>query len=1417
MQNILGNNFRKFFGISLTALLLFGGFFVANNVSSIALPGSTLIFEDNFDQSGNGMTNKWDDFSGSSDGSRVTTDTEGSGSSDDFTVGVSSKGLLLEGGSSGSNPDEGVEREISTMGYSSLDIEYSRAWKGGETDDTFVAYYSLDEGPFTILETQALGITTAHTLVTFNIANTDRNTKIILRFEVNGSETNDNLGIDDVKIYGSNAPLFYDGFESDDFSAWTNTEETPDAQTSNTWTDGNTSASAHSTHLTGSNGADPDDAIEKEISTTGFQNIKVRYAREVDITDGSPFDDEFFKAKFWDGSIWTDIEVIEDATMSSTMFTLPTLANNNPDFKLRFEMDASNSSSDNAYLDDVVIWGDELTTGSITINKTTVGGDGTFSFTRTGSEETTQITTQALSGSATIENLEPGDYTITETEQEGWSTENNTCVVTVSSGNTESCSFTNTKLSTIVGFKFEDSNGNGAWEEGELGVANWPMFLGKVGQRLLPEQPAGPGNEIPIEMVAMELTGSSPIGQVQFDNLELGDYKIFEGQQTGWAPTTPQIDSFFDITYQIDWQGIAQAPFIESFFDVFVELPGQVLNQGTPSCGQESCPLSPIAFGNFHNITITVEKDVVNPQGEVVEDNHNFSLRLDEINGETITQGTVYTFSENNAKVYTNIGLGTYKISETNGEITGDPDFDLLAISNDNDADPTNGYTFNVESGQDITITITNQQKQGSLTVRKVVTHPNLGVETANQFSFTVNDEENDGDPIQFIQNGENTLMGENILPINPGTYTIEEIYPENTYAISYSLECTNVVIESNDTSAICTITNSDIPTGYGAITVIKDLPNDNGGTFSEGDFPLTVTRVPETEEEAIVETQMSSGISAFFTPGNYTISESNPGELDGFTQSISCTDGETIITNGSISVALQQAWICTITNDDQPGSLTIIKNTGNANHNGTFNFTISGTDLTPSITTTGGTGQTAVNLDKGSYNVVETDSTGWNFSGASCEYEGESAGVSIENGESIYIDSGDSVTCSFINSVIMPKLTVTKVVINDNGRTKTVEEFPLFVGDNPVASGILNELNPGIYTVSETEDVNYQKTITGDCDAGGNITLNPGDVKSCTITNNDIAPIEEENTEIQGTITVTKVVINNNGGTKTVADFPLFVNTTPVTSGEAASFDAGTYTISETQQSGYTAVISGDCAEGSIVLLAGDEKNCTITNDDVAQESSSGGSGGGGGGGGQVFTITSSNSTGGLVNPLGSLSVASGNSYTVTIAPDSGFQIADVLVDGSSVGSQTTYTFSNISANHTISASFSVIPIIAGESTSTENPIPVPTPTPTPTPTPEVNTTNPQPPTNSPDISDSGATDINNDVEVTLQEPPVETIAENGTNLNQPAALGESDGANAFLQWIGANWLWLLILILLLLAAYWYYQYTKKNQTIPS
>jgi hypothetical protein len=61
---------------------------------------------------------------------------------------------------------------------------------------------------------------------------------------------------------------------------------------------------------------------------------------------------------------------------------------------------------------------------------------------------------------------------------------------------------------------------------------------------------------------------------------------------------------------------------------------------------------------------------------------------------------------------------------------------------------------------------------------------------------------------------------------------------------------------------------------------------------------------------------------------------------------------------------------------------------------------------------------------------------------------------------------------------------------------------------------------------------------------------------------------------------------------------------------------------------------------------------------------------------------------THGTISPLGDSTVASGGSKTYTITPDSGYT-ATVLVDGASVGSVSSYTFSNVTANHTISATF--------------------------------------------------------------------------------------------------------------------------------
>jgi PKD domain/Secretion system C-terminal sorting domain len=69
--------------------------------------------------------------------------------------------------------------------------------------------------------------------------------------------------------------------------------------------------------------------------------------------------------------------------------------------------------------------------------------------------------------------------------------------------------------------------------------------------------------------------------------------------------------------------------------------------------------------------------------------------------------------------------------------------------------------------------------------------------------------------------------------------------------------------------------------------------------------------------------------------------------------------------------------------------------------------------------------------------------------------------------------------------------------------------------------------------------------------------------------------------------------------------------------------------------------------------------------------------------------TITASAGANGSISPSGAVSVALGANQTFSISPNSCYQIADVLVDGISQGPLTTYTFTNVTTAHTISASF--------------------------------------------------------------------------------------------------------------------------------
>ncbi|RLL87082.1 InlB B-repeat-containing protein [Mesotoga sp. BH458_6_3_2_1] len=76
-----------------------------------------------------------------------------------------------------------------------------------------------------------------------------------------------------------------------------------------------------------------------------------------------------------------------------------------------------------------------------------------------------------------------------------------------------------------------------------------------------------------------------------------------------------------------------------------------------------------------------------------------------------------------------------------------------------------------------------------------------------------------------------------------------------------------------------------------------------------------------------------------------------------------------------------------------------------------------------------------------------------------------------------------------------------------------------------------------------------------------------------------------------------------------------------------------------------------------------------------------------------KIYTITASAGTGGSIDPSGSVSVEHGSSKTFTMNPSEGYSVEDVLVDGESVGPRATYTFNNVTSNHTITVSFTTLP----------------------------------------------------------------------------------------------------------------------------
>ncbi|MFI5253063.1 MAG: hypothetical protein ACHQQQ_11610 [Bacteroidota bacterium] len=73
----------------------------------------------------------------------------------------------------------------------------------------------------------------------------------------------------------------------------------------------------------------------------------------------------------------------------------------------------------------------------------------------------------------------------------------------------------------------------------------------------------------------------------------------------------------------------------------------------------------------------------------------------------------------------------------------------------------------------------------------------------------------------------------------------------------------------------------------------------------------------------------------------------------------------------------------------------------------------------------------------------------------------------------------------------------------------------------------------------------------------------------------------------------------------------------------------------------------------------------------------------------GNTYTITASSGKHGSISPSGIIPVTGGGIQAFSIKPDAGYNIVNLLIDGDAIEHDTSYTFSNVSHNHTIAAAF--------------------------------------------------------------------------------------------------------------------------------
>ncbi|MBO3088857.1 DUF7927 domain-containing protein [Cellulomonas dongxiuzhuiae] len=499
--------------------------------------------------------------------------------------------------------------------------------------------------------------------------------------------------------------------------------------------------------------------------------------------------------------------------------------------------------------------------------------------------------------------------------------------------------------------------------------------------------------------------------------------------------------------------------------------------------------------------TLTLVKEVVNDQGGTAEAT-DWTLTAD---GPTPLSGT----SGSTQVTGVDVDAGDYVLSEADGPAG------YAAGAWSCEGGSVTGSTVTVPNGEAVTCTIVNDDQVALLTLRKVVAAGSTGAtQTPADWTLTATPQGIEGqDPVSG--DGEDGVTG---VEVFAGGYALSESVVAGFAAGDWSCATADgtavtvadgVVTLANGDDVTCTITNTAQPS---TLTLVKQVVNDDGGTAVATDWTLTATGPTAGVTGTTGDPAVTSATVAV---GDYTLSESGLGGYEGGPWACEADGSSVPVAGGVVTVGLDQDVTCTVVNDDQPATLTLVKRVAN-DHGGTADpaeWTLTADGPTTLTGTSGSEAVTGAQVAAGDYALSEDDGpAGYTTDGWTCE------GGTV-TGTTVAVANGDDVTCTVVNTFDAPHLTLVKVVVNEEGGTAVPEDWTLRAdGPESVNGATRSEVvtdvpvAPGRYTLSEVDGPQGYTSEGWVCEnaegpvvlEGDVVELAVGDDTTCTVTNTD-------------------------------------------------------------------------------------------------------------------------------------------------------------------------------------------------------------------------------------------------------------------------------------------------------------------------